>query len=93
MGVPTGNRLRPRQVRVKWLRTAVPGRSRGVVTLAIALLIPVSAEAADPFGCLASGLCPPAGGPLPAGTSGLLFVALGLVLAGVAIARDRARRG
>ena len=39
----------------------------------------------DPFGCLASGLClPNPEGPLPPGTSGLLFTALGLVaLAGL----------
>ena len=44
----------------------------------------------DPFGCLASGLClPNPQGPLPPGTSGLLFVALGLVALGALIRRGR----
>lgn len=47
----------------------------------------------DPFGCLASGSCPDPAGPLPPGTSALLFLAAGLVAWGVALHRlRRARR-
>ena len=50
-------------------------------------------QAADPFGCLGTGLCPPVEGPLPPGTSALLFVAIGVVvLGGVRLWRAR-RRG
>jgi hypothetical protein len=45
---------------------------------------------ADPFGCLASGLCQPnPEGPLPPGTSGLLFTALGLVVLGALVRHAR----
>lgn len=47
----------------------------------------------DPFGCLASGLClPNPEGPLPPGTSGLLFTALGLVALGALFNRARQPR-
>ncbi len=46
---------------------------------------------ADPFGCLASGACPPAEGPFPPGTSAMLFLAVGLVAWGVAVHRLRRR--
>lgn len=45
----------------------------------------------DPFGCLASGNCPPAEGPFPPGTSAMLFLAVGLVTWGVAVHRLRRR--
>lgn len=51
-----------------------------------------AAAAADPFGCLASGTCPDPAGPLPAGTSAMLFLAVGLVAWGVAVHRLRRRR-
>ncbi len=50
-----------------------------------------AAAAADPFGCLASGTCPPAEGPFPPGTSAMLFLAVGLVAWGVVVHRLRRR--
>jgi hypothetical protein len=50
-----------------------------------------AAAGADPFGCLASGTCPPAEGPFPPGTSAMLFLAVGLVAWGVAAHRLRRR--
>jgi len=50
-----------------------------------------AAAGADPFGCLASGNCPPAEGPFPPGTSAMLFLAVGLVAWGVAVHRLRRR--
>lgn len=50
-----------------------------------------AAAATDPFGCLASGTCPPAEGPFPPGTSAMLFLAVGLVAWGVVVHRLRRR--
>lgn len=61
------------------------------MTLAGMAEILLDSAAADPFGCLASGNCPPPGGPLPAGTSAMLFLAVGLVAVGIAVRRLRRR--
>ncbi len=50
-----------------------------------------AAASRDPFGCLASGNCPPAEGPFPPGTSAMLFLAVGLVAWAVAVHRLRRR--
>lgn len=50
-----------------------------------------AAAGADPFGCLASGTCPPAEGPFPPGTSAMLFLAVGLVAWAVVVQRLRRR--
>ena len=58
------------------------------------MLIPQ--QVADPYGCLGTGLCPPVDGPLPPGTSALLFVAIGVVVLGglrLRRLRKRARDG
>jgi len=61
-------RFRAGTTRVKW---------GGVVTTILMLGGP------DPFTCLANGICPPGGDPLPAGTRPLLWLAVGLVALGV----------
>ena len=51
-----------------------------------------AATGGDPFGCLATGACPDPAGPLPPGTSAMLFLAVGLVAWAVAVRRIRRSR-